>query len=292
MDLRYILSQLRRRAWVTALCLIATAAMAYYVQSTVPARYEVQASLVLIPPSLAEDPGSNPFLSIGGLNPAADVLVRALNYSSFRETVAPSDGTRTYDVARDTDASGPLLVVTASDVTATGANELLEQVVEQAPISMSQLQDEIGVTDVAMIEVLEIARESQPTIDTKSQQRALLMVVAAGLVATVLGVGLLDRWLMRRKASGPRPPSSSQGGRREPRPPRDRHDPEPARRTLGPRPRRRRVPTRAPQLPPEQPGVSGVEQLQELIAEPDPHRPSVPVQDSDATPYRGVKGAQ
>ncbi|MBU4335300.1 MAG: hypothetical protein KJ548_01900 [Actinobacteria bacterium] len=290
MDLRYILAQLRRRAWATAMCLLATAAMAFYVQSTVPALYQVQASLVLIPPSLAEDPGSNPFLSIGGLNPAADVLVRALNYSSFRETVAPSGGTRTFDVSRDTDASGPLLVVNASDVTAAGANEVLDQVVAQAPISMAQLQDDIGVTDIAMIDVLEIARESQPTIDTKSQQRALLMVVAAGLVVTVLGVGLLDRWLLGRKAAGtaPRPERREPGrtgDRREP-------EPEPARRGSGPRPRRRRVPTERPVPPPTDPPVGGVAQLQELIAEPGRNRPSRPPEETDATPFRGVKGAQ
>ncbi|MBU4215297.1 MAG: hypothetical protein KJ792_11655 [Actinobacteria bacterium] len=289
MDLRYILAQLRRRAWVTALCLVATATMAFYVQSTVPALYQVQASLVLVPPSLAQDPGSNPFLSIGGLNPAADVLVRALNYSSFRETVAPAGGTRTFDVSRDTDASGPLLVVNASDVTAAGANEVLDQVVKQAPISMAQLQDDIGVTHVAMIDVLEIARESQPTIDTKSQQRALLMVVAAGLVATVLGVGLLDRWLLKRKAAPPKPKSPAKPVRRDP----DRADERPGTRASSrgqsPRPRRRRVPTGPPLPALPDPTVGGVAQLQELIADPDRTRAS---DETDSTPFRGVKGAQ
>ena len=297
MDLRYLLAQLRRRAWVTALCLVATAAAAYLVQASIPARYQVQASLVLVPPSLAQDPGSNPFLSIGGLNPAADVLVRALNYSSFHEQVAPGGGTRTYDVARDTDASGPLLVVTASDVTAAGANDVLDTVVAQAPVSMKQLQVDIGVSNAAMIDVLEIARETEPTVDTKSQQRALLLVVGGGLGATLLGVGLLDRWLLSRTPRR-RTPGRSAGTGSTPVPgagPGPRPEPSRPKGTASapadPRSKRRRVPPRPGGSSDETP-VGGVAQLEELISQPSYGPVVPPADDSDATPFRGVKGTQ
>jgi hypothetical protein len=138
MEFSEILAQLRRRWWLVLLGLLATGAMAYGTTLAVAVQYTAQSSLVLIPPQTTTDAPANPFLGIGGLNPAADVLVRALNSGTFHDQHAPAGGSSKYTVARDTDASGPLLVVDASAATPQATMDLLDAVVREAPVRLAQ----------------------------------------------------------------------------------------------------------------------------------------------------------
>lgn len=198
MEFSEILAQLRRRWWLALIGLVATGGLAFGASVLVAVQYTAQASLVLIPPRTTADTQINPFLAIGGLNPAADVLVRALNSGTFHDQHAPAGGTAKYTVARDTDASGPLLVVDVSDATPEAATKLLDAVVQQAPVSLSALQHDVGVEDSVAIRITEVARTAEPKVDRKSQIRALLAAVVVGLAGTVLIVRIADAVLVRR----------------------------------------------------------------------------------------------
>lgn len=203
MEFSEILAQLRRRWWLVLLGLLATGAMAYGTTLAVAVQYTAQSSLVLIPPQTTTDAPANPFLGIGGLNPAADVLVRALNSGTFHDQHAPAGGSSKYTVARDTDASGPLLVVDASAATPQAAMDLLDAVVREAPVRLAQLQADVGVQDSLAIRITEVARVAAPTRDTKSQTRAMVAVAVVGLAGTVLVVRIVDT-LLGRRARRPR----------------------------------------------------------------------------------------
>lgn len=209
MEFSEILAQLRRRWWLVLVGVLATGAMAYGTTLAVAAQYTAQSSLVLIPPRTTADAPANPFLAIGGLNPAADVLVRALNVGTFHDEHTPAGSSLKYTVSRDTNASGPLLVVDASAPTPQGVMQLLDQVVNQAPVTLAQLQKDVGVQDSVAIRITEVARVAAPTKDTKSQTRALLVVVVFGLAATVLLVRLVDTIVSRRVRRPRRRPASA-----------------------------------------------------------------------------------
>jgi capsular polysaccharide biosynthesis protein len=208
MEFSEIVAQLRRRWWLVLVGLFMTGALAYGTTFVVAVQYTAQSSLVLIPPRTTADTQVNPFLSIGGLNPAADVLVRALNTGAFHDQHAPAGSATSYTVARDTDASGPLLVVEVTDATSGGAMSLLTAVVEQAPVTLAQLQTEVGVQDSESIRITEVARMTQPKTDRKSQTRAILVASVVGLVTTVALVRIVDGLLIwRTRRSRPRSPA-------------------------------------------------------------------------------------
>lgn len=198
MEFSDLIAQLRRRWWLVLVGLVGTGALAYGVTFVVAVQYTAQSSLVLLPPRTTADAPANPFLAIGGLNPAADVLVRSLNTGTFHDEHAPAGGTTKYTVSRDTDASGPLLVVDASAPTPEAAMGLLEAVVQEAPARLAQLQADVGVQDSVAIRITEVARVAAPTRDTKSQTRAIVAIAVVGLALTVLLVRVVDNLLARR----------------------------------------------------------------------------------------------
>jgi len=208
MEFSEIFAQLRRRWWLALLGLLMTGGLAFATTLVVAVQYTAESSMVLIPPRTTADTQVNPFLAIGGLNPAADVLVRALNSGTFHDEHAPAGGTAKYTVARDTDASGPLLVVDVTESTPQRATALLDAVVQQAPVSLSALQKDVGVQDSVAIRITEVARTAEPKTDSKNQVRALLAAVVVGLAATVILVRLADALLLRRTGRTRRPSSS------------------------------------------------------------------------------------
>lgn len=200
MEFSEIFAQLRRRWWLVLVGVLMTGALAYGATLAVAVTYTAQSSIVLIPPRTTADTEVNPFLAIGGLNPAADVLVRALNAGTFHDTHAPEGGPAQFTVSRDANSSGPLLVVDVTDATPEGAMALLDTVVKQAPQTLAQLQADIGVQDSAAIHITEVARVARATPDRRSQSRALVVALVAGLAFTVVGVRVIDALLVRRAA--------------------------------------------------------------------------------------------
>lgn len=203
MEFSEILAQLRRWWWLVLIGVLATGGLAYGTTLAVAFQYTAESSLVLIPPQTTPDAPANPFLAIGGLNPAADVLVRALNTGTFHDEHAPAGGPLKYTVARDTDASGPLLVVDASAPTPQAAMDLLDAVVREAPARLAQLQTDVGVQQSVAIRITEVARVAAPKVDNKSQTRAMVAVGVVGLAGTVLLVRIVDS-LVARRARRPR----------------------------------------------------------------------------------------
>lgn len=207
MEFSEILAQLRRWWWLAVLGVLATGGLAYGATLAVAVQYTAESSLVLIPPRTTTDAPANPFLAIGGLNPAADVLVRSLNTGTFHDQHTPAGTSMKYTVARDTDASGPLLVVDASAASPKDAMDLLDAVVREAPVRLAQLQTDVGVQDSVAIRITEIARVAAPKTDSKSQTRAMVAVAVVGLAGTVLLVRLVDT-LAARRVRRPRRPTA------------------------------------------------------------------------------------
>jgi capsular polysaccharide biosynthesis protein len=198
MEFSEILAQLRRRWWLVVVGALTTGALAYGATLVVAVQYTAESSVVLIPPRTTADTEVNPFLAIGGLNPAADVLVRALNTGTFHDTHAPDGGPAQYTVSRDTNASGPLLIIDVTDATPDGAMALLDTVVKQVPQTLARLQTDVGVQESAAIHITEVARVAQAKPDRRSQSRALVVALVAGLALTVIAVRGVDAMLIRR----------------------------------------------------------------------------------------------
>lgn len=190
---------LRRRWWAVVVGLLATAGLCYMALTYVPAEQEAKASVLLLPPRSTVGSEGNPYLVMGGLQPAADVLARALNDGQIHESLAPPHGPADFVVERDAASSGPVLVVdvTGTDPGATIA--MLNDVLGAMPDLLDKLQLDVSAPTNSLITLATVASDAEAVPSTKSQMRAVLVAAAGGLAVTVFGTYMLDGLLVRRR---------------------------------------------------------------------------------------------
>jgi len=186
------------RWYFTLVGLIVTAGLCAVTAATVPATYQAKAELLLLPPPDATDSGGNPYLAMSGLQPATDVLARALSDAATVNRLKRDGLTGTYEAVRELTTSGPVLSVTAEDDTAAATLNDLRRVIAVAGPTLAQLQTNVGVASRVQIRVHTITQDLAASVVRKSQIRALLAAAALGLACTVVGTALLHRLFLRR----------------------------------------------------------------------------------------------
>jgi hypothetical protein len=192
---------LGRRWYFVVLGLLATAALCVGAMRLVPVDYIAKSSVLLLPSSSTIGTGGNPYLALGGLQVAADVLARAMTDDTITNQIAPQGGTAKYTVERDTTTSGPMLIVTATDVTNDGAVATLDAALAQAPKLLSRLQSSVGAPSDTLIGLGAITQDTIAEPVIKSQLRAVILAGVGGLALTVFGTNLLDALLIRRRGA-------------------------------------------------------------------------------------------
>jgi len=201
MYLSELLRSLGRRWYIVVVGLLATVGLSYTATTAVPAEYVATSSMLLLPPANTVGAGGNPYLALGGLQAAADVLSRALTDQAISERIAPISGTATYIVQSDHTTSGPIMYIEVTDHSADGAVSTLGKIIDEAPGILKQLQTDVGAPTASFMSVETITRDTIPTPDTKSQMRAVILVAVVGLVGTIFGTSLINSLLVRRAAS-------------------------------------------------------------------------------------------
>ena len=99
MNFALTLSGLWRRWYIVFPGLIVAAAVAVGAWSVIPPGYERSATQLLIPGADSLPEGANPYLFLGGLSPAADVLVRAIGAENvLNDVVEDHPGVRDRDL--------------------------------------------------------------------------------------------------------------------------------------------------------------------------------------------------
>lgn len=193
-----ILAGLRRRWWLVVLGVAATAVGSVYVMSLVPAEQVARASVLLVPPEVVVGDTGNPYLGLNGLQPAADVLARALNDGQAHVELAPPEGTSDFVVSRDTSSSGPVLVVEVTGTDAVDAVAMLDEVLAAMPPMLEQLQTDVDAPTSSFIRTTVVTRDDIAEASSKSQIRALLVAVVGGLAVTAFITYAVDGLLVRR----------------------------------------------------------------------------------------------
>lgn len=210
MYLLELVGGLRRRWWVVVIGLLGTATLTFAAFSLVPATQDARASLMVLPTPRAATEAGNPYLVLGGLEPAADMLAAAMNSGPVHESLAPSAGKATFEVTRDTTSSGPMLLVEVTDTSPQGAMTLLDTVTKRMPEVLSQLQTQVGVRPTSnLLTLTEVTRDTEPEASTKRQLRAMLAVGVGGVALTVFAANALDGLLLRRSGRRAEEPTQS-----------------------------------------------------------------------------------
>lgn len=241
MNLRDLLGAMRRRWYLVLVGLVLTGAMCLGAMQFVPAHYKASATVLLLPPSSTVGAGGNPYLSLGGLRGAVDVLGRAMLSEQTTKELTNGSTEETYTLEADATTNAPMLVLDVNSQSAEGALALMQSVLNRAPTVLSDLQAEVKAPTKSLVTLSVIARDSTAETDTKSQIRALIVALAAGLAFTVFFTILVDAGFRRRSTRKPAQPAQA--------PPPPTHGPPAGQEPGGAPPRRVRSGLRAPTTP-------------------------------------------
>lgn len=216
MQVQKILKSLGRRWFIVVLGLALTAGACFVLQRSTPDNYKAQASLVLLPSTQSVGETGNPYLGLGGMSEALDILTRKMSSEEFKETVREQTGAATFTAEADRGTSGAILLITATSHDADQALRVLETVMEQAPMALTELQDVLNVPNASRISTMKLLEDSKAVPEVKARTQLLLVTAAGGTAFTGIITVLLDGLLLTRKG---RKNTQVSGNHTEPKPP-------------------------------------------------------------------------
>jgi len=165
---------LLRHWYLTITGAVLTVALCALAASYVPAKHQAKADVLLLPAAKSVGVGGNPYLELGGLDQAADVLAKSLSDSSTTDALARAGISGTYAVVRDPTTSSPMLLVTGVDKSAAGAIRKMQQVVARIEPTMQKIQADISVAAAYQIKTKLVTEDTQALRIRKNQVRAVL----------------------------------------------------------------------------------------------------------------------
>ncbi|MGW9402488.1 hypothetical protein ACWGQ2_00795 [Arthrobacter sp. NPDC055585] len=206
------------RRWYLVLSgIVFTAVLCWGASQIVPPSYDAQGSMVLMPPPAAVGDEGNPYLQLGGMSEALDVLVRQANAPAVRDRVLEAYPSATYTIEPDRSTSGSIVVVQATAETEEESLTVLDQAMETLPAVLTRMQDELAVIPVQRIDIMPVVVDAEATLNSKQTLQMLAVAVVVGLSGTLMFTALADGLLLaraeRQETSGEHSRGSAGGGK-------------------------------------------------------------------------------
>lgn len=195
------IAQVARRRWyVVAVGVALTVIAAALVPTVKPPQYSVSATALILPPKISADgEATNPYLQLGGLTTAVDVLARSLNDPRVRDEIITAGEGSDYVAQRDFLTAAPLLVVTVQSTSADRAREIRADVLAAVPEVLSELQATIGVPATSRLTMETIVSDGSASLAYKTILRTIILVLVSGFAFSLLVAGAVDGWVLRRR---------------------------------------------------------------------------------------------
>ncbi|AXE38687.1 hypothetical protein [Acidipropionibacterium virtanenii] len=176
---------LLRRWYILVAGLVIAAAAAAVVWSVVPATYTRTSTQILLPGAGMVPTGSNPYMYVGGLVPAADIVVRGLGSSNVIDEVVRGRPTTSVQVTRDPTTSGPVILITVESRSDADAAAALSAMNQRTATILDTLQAEESIPQRQRISVVTVSVDKRGII---GQRTRLLATGAAGAGVLALAV--------------------------------------------------------------------------------------------------------
>ncbi|KPN17807.1 MULTISPECIES: hypothetical protein [Arthrobacter] len=188
------------RRWYLVLSgIVLTALLSWAASLLVPPSYDAQGSMVLMPPSANVGEDGNPYLQLGGMSEALDVLVRQSNAPAVRDQVLDEYPSATYTIEPDRSTSGSIVVVQATAENDAESLELLDRAMETLPAVLTRMQDDLEVTPEQRIDIMPLVVDAEGTLNVKQTLQIVAVAVAIGLAGTLMFTALADGLLLSRQ---------------------------------------------------------------------------------------------
>ncbi len=183
MNLTDSLRGLLRRWYIVLPGIIAAVAVVFGLWTVVKPGYERSATQLLLPGKGAlPTETSNPYLYIGGLSQAADVLVLTLNSGQILNGILEDYPGTDITISRDPSTAGPVVLMSVTATTDAAAAAVVDSLVDETTRSLERLQSEQNIPVDERITTATLAVDDKSTL----QQRTRLVTSVGGGIAVLL----------------------------------------------------------------------------------------------------------
>ena len=191
-----------RRWYIVIPGILVTAAIALGAWLAIPTGYQRSATQLLLPGANSMPAGANPYLFLGGLSPAADVLVRAIGAKNvLNEVVKKYPGVQ-IEISRDTTTAGPIILITVTAGSDAAAGEVLGLLIDRTSTVLDEFQQAENIPAQNRVSVIPVTVDRTSTLQQRSRVLGASGAAIVGLVLTLLIAGLVDGASQQRKRRG------------------------------------------------------------------------------------------
>lgn len=214
MELNDTLRVMVRRWYVLLLGLALSAGLGWVVHVSVPTSYEADTSILLMPAeTVVDEEVGNPYLYMGGMADALDVLVIRAGAEQVRADVLDDFPGADYTIGSHPTTPTPIVDVTAEGASGEESLALMQAATASVIETLDVMQDELGLPDAARIRPAELTVDPVATELTGQANKAAVAAVGAGVLVTLMMTALVDGVVARRSRNRSRSRSRSEGGR-------------------------------------------------------------------------------
>lgn len=203
MNLAETFRGLVRRWYVVVPGIILALAGALATFSVTTPDYERTATQILLPgPGTLPKDATNPYLYLGGLPSAADVLVRAVgSEDSLRDLLQQYPGSEV-EVTRDPTTSGPVIMIKVTAPSDAAAADIIDQLVQRTASTLADLQNAQSVRANDAITVTPISVDRESTLQQRNRIVLSGGVAAGGILLALLIGSAVDGLVTRSRRTG------------------------------------------------------------------------------------------
>lgn len=199
MRLTETLRSLGRRWYVVLLGLALTASLGMLISVKVPITFAATGTILLMPPDETVGVRGNPYLYLGGLNTALDVLVRRANSIEVSGPLLKLHPGTNYTVEADRTTSSAIVLVTAEAESSDAALALRDEAMATVMTTLDLMQDEANVENIMRLHGQDLVIDKTAVAKTKTQLQLILVAVGGGTIGTLLLAGFVDGWIIERR---------------------------------------------------------------------------------------------
>jgi capsular polysaccharide biosynthesis protein len=168
--------------------------------------YEITGTVLLLPPaSSADAANANPYLRLGGLNQAVDLVGVALTDQTTQLEMQAISKDVQYSVQSDVRTSSPLLLIDVKDSSPETALKIRDILVARVPVRLDAMQNALGVGTKDRVTTSVLTLDKQAAEVGKNRVRSAVVVGVVGLGLTLVIAALWDARRPRRRRSRARP---------------------------------------------------------------------------------------
>ena len=175
-----------RRQWLLVLIgLLASAGLtgAAYLMSK--STYEATATILLLPPSASVVESGNPYLQLGGLGQAVDLLGVAMSDQNTTRELRAVSSDVSFSLKADPNSTSPLLVIDVNDSSPEGALTIRDLLVSRVPARLDDMQKSLSVAPTHRITSTLVTSDTEAKVVGHNRLRAAVVVFSAGVALTL-----------------------------------------------------------------------------------------------------------